>query len=203
MAIKDLASGLIQRAALAFRAGLQFGGTRDLYAVFGYNTRPVFEDYLARYARQDIAGRIVDAPAQAVWRNPPEVKASAEFTSAWDKIVKKNNVWFNLERTDRLAGIGLYSTMLIGFDDTGNMEQPVSNPKEILYLQPYGQTSAGILKFEENPKSERYNKPTLYELKVADPSSLLNITGTTASTIPSTKNVKVIIVGSSTLRSPS
>jgi hypothetical protein len=186
-----MASGLIQRALLAFRAGLQFGGKRDLYEIFGYELRPKFEDYLGKYARQDIAGRIVDAPAQAVWRNPPEIVASTEFKSAWDTLVKKNNIWYYLERTDRLAGIGLYSTMLVGFDDLGALDQPVSGAKEILYLQPYGQTSADVLSFEDNSKSPRYNLPDMYMLKVADPAHLLGITGTTASKTPSRKDVRV------------
>lgn len=186
-----MASGLIQRALLAFRAGLQFGGKRDLYDIFGYTLRPTFEDYLGRYGRQDIAGRIVDAPAQAVWRSPPQIVASTEFKTAWDTLIKKNNIWYNLERTDRLAGIGFYSTMLVGFDDSGSLETPATDAEEILYLQPYGQTSADILKFDEDQKSPRYNLPEMYMLKVADPAHLLGITGTAASKTPSRKDVKV------------
>lgn len=186
-----MASTLIQRAMLAFKAGLQFGGKRDLYEIFGYTLRPTFDDYLGKYGRQDIAGRIVDAPAQAVWRNPPEITASSEFRTAWDKLVKRNKVWYNLERTDRLAGIGFYSTMLVGFDDQGALNTPVTRAKDVLYLQPYGQPSAVIKAFDSDPKSERFNLPEMYELKVPDPAALLNFTGTTASPAYHNKDILV------------
>ncbi len=184
-------SSLLQRALLAFRAGLQFGGKRDLYDIYGYILQPTFVDYLGRYARQDIAGRIVDAPAQAVWRNPPEIKASLQFKTIWDKLVKKNSIWNNLERTDRLAGIGAYSTMLIGFDDAGSLETPAIGAKEILYLQPYGQTSADVLELNGDQKSPRYNLPEMYMLKVADPTHVLGTPNAVAKKGASRKDVKV------------
>ena len=88
-----MASTLVQRALLAFRLGLQFGGLRDLYAIYGYTLRPTFNDYFGKYCRQDIAGRIVDAPAKAVWRNPPTIKASSAFMTKWDSLVKKNKIY--------------------------------------------------------------------------------------------------------------
>ncbi len=191
MALKALASVMVERALLAFKAGLQFGGKRDLYDIFGYNLRPTFADYFAKYSRQDIAGRIVDAPALAVWRNPPEIKASAEFTTAWEKLIKKNNIWYNLERTDRLAGIGFYSAMLIGFDDSGALDTPVSGAKEILYLQPLSQPTADILKFVDDPKDPRYNLPEVYMLKLDDPAQLLNVSGAIVDRMAAERETKV------------
>ncbi len=185
-----MASQILQRMALAFRAGLQFDGARDTYAVFGYKKRPEFQDYLAKYVRQDIASRVVDAPAQAVWRNPPEIKASEEFISKWETLVKKNKIYYNLERADKLAGIGAYSTLLIGFDDAESMENPVLEATDILYLQPYSQLSAGVLEFNKNPKDARYNKPEMYELQITDPSTSLNL-GQVAATSLHSKRVKV------------
>lgn len=186
-----MASQILQRMMLAFRHGLQFDGARDLYAVYGYKKYPKFEDYLAKYVRQDIASRVVDAPAQAVWRNPPEIKASAEFVTKWKTLEKKNKIYYNLERVDKLAGIGAYSTLLVGFDDQAPLESPVERASDILYLQPYSQLSASVLAFNEDSKDPRYNMPEMYELQVVDPSSALNLGQVAKSSTLHSKRVKV------------
>ncbi len=186
-----MASALLSRLGLAMRAGFQFDGARDLYGVYGYKRHTTFEDYLAKYVRQDIASRIVDAPAQAVWRNPPEVIGSSEFATKWDTLVKKNKIWFNLERADRLAGIGIYSTMLIGFNDSSALHLPAHNADDILYLQPYSQPSANVLEFNKDPKDERYNRPEMYELRITDPASTINVGQITASITLHSRRVRV------------
>lgn len=61
-AIRALASVLGTRRWLSNKLGLAFGGERDYYEVLGYNRNPDVVDFMARYDRQDIAGRIVDLP---------------------------------------------------------------------------------------------------------------------------------------------
>ena len=80
-------SDLISRVSLANRAGLRFDNARDFYAVFGYLKDLTFKDYLAKYQRQDVAGRIIDAPVQATWRSPPEITSDSHFfKDAWDIV---------------------------------------------------------------------------------------------------------------------
>ncbi|KKL47182.1 hypothetical protein LCGC14_2338110, partial [marine sediment metagenome] len=186
-----MSSALISRMLLAFRGGLQFGGKRDLYKIFGYELRPTYDDYFAKYARQDIASRVVDAPAQAVWRNPPEIVSSPEFKVKWDALVKKNKIWFYLERVDRLAGIGFYSTLLVGFNDSSNLEQSVGKADDILYLQPYSQPAASIKSFSKDTKDPRFNLPEMYQLNVSDPASLINISGTIVGPSMSARDIDV------------
>lgn len=163
-------SDLLSRMVLAFRAGLQFGGNRDLYAVYGYNSKPVFKDYLARYVRQDIAKRIVNAPASATWKTPPEVTGNASFDTAWKELVKQYKVWNVLERLDRLTGIGQYAVLLIGLTGNSNLIKPVSGKSSVLYFQPYSEGSATIKKYDDQSTSPRFGLPLSYELKVSDAS---------------------------------
>ena len=87
-------SDLISRASLANRAGLRFDNARDFYSVFGYLKDLTFKDYLAKYQRQDIAGRIIDAPVQATWRSPPAVTSdSQEFKDASEVVTRKGMLW--------------------------------------------------------------------------------------------------------------
>ena len=120
-----VASALLQRLALASKFGLQFLGKRDLVKVFGYKERLEYVDFLAKYVRQDIAKRVVDAPALATWRAFPMVTADDKFKDTWDGLVADFLVGNHLERIDRLAGIGQYAILLLGFDEDGDLARPM------------------------------------------------------------------------------
>lgn len=168
MAISDLLS----RFNIASVLGQAFGGKRDLYNVFGYPKTITFKDYVARYTRQDIAKRIVDAPAKATWVRGVEIKGNDEFNTAWAKILTKPRLVTSFERVDRLAGLGHFAVLLLGFDDGKDLKMPVGNAKNLLYMQPYGQNSINISSFESNSQSPRFGLPLMYKLAIADPETL-------------------------------
>jgi len=64
---------LLARSDLAKRAGLQFGGDRDIDANLGYKTNPGIDDFKGYYDRKGLASVIVDAPAKTTWRKTPKV----------------------------------------------------------------------------------------------------------------------------------
>lgn len=170
----SVASALVNRMQLAARAGLQFGGARDLWKVYGYNSNPTYKDYLARYCRQDIAKRIVDAPPSATWADPPAFEnVDSTFQTAWDALAQDIPIWHYLNRVDCLAGIGRFSCMLIGFDDGAALDQPVraGKAKNILYLQPYGEGSVEIAEYVTDTKDPRYALPKIYTLSQQDPNA--------------------------------
>ncbi len=164
-------SALLDRANLAQRAGMTFGGERDLYEVFGYKRNINHDDFEAKYLRQDIAARIVEAPAAAVWGLPPRVFSPSNdaWTEKWEEIVRKQKVWTFLERVDKLAGLGRFAILHVGMDDTGNTERPAKGVENILYLQPYGERLVDIPQFITDPLDERFNKPDLYKIKRDSP----------------------------------
>ncbi len=102
-ALMRMLTGLISRSQLANRAGLQFGGKRDLYNIFGYKKNLTTDDFLSKYIRQDICSRIVDAPPDATWSNPPTIVATDDIVTAWDAIAVEHDVFGVLNRADRLA----------------------------------------------------------------------------------------------------
>src|SRR5690606_7683273 len=125
-----LASALVGRRTLAGLLGQTFGGGRDLYTILGYQTAdPIdYRVFLARYVRQDIAGRVVDLPAQDTWRRPPEIRdgdGETEFEKAWAYLVKRLHVYHYLERIDRLAGVGRYGVLMIGTRDGKPASEPL------------------------------------------------------------------------------
>jgi len=167
--IKDNISAIASRAALASKAGKSFAGKRDVYETLGYTRLPNFTDYLARYDRDSIAGRIVDAPALATWRQQPQVIASEEFTSAWDSISTRLKLIHRVERADRLSGIGRYGVLVIGTRGSNDLSTQISktrSPDDILYLSAYSEGTATISKIESSPASPRFGLPVMYSISV-------------------------------------
>lgn len=182
-------SGLISRLQLANRAGLQFGGKRDMYAIFGYRVLLTPEDFLAKYVRQDIASRIVDAPPDATWSNPPALDADQSIVDAWDKLVREHDMWGALNRVDRLSRLNHFSILLFGFDDTSNLAQPVKKAKELLYIRGIGARQISQINFDTDVRSKRFGLPDVYDIRFDDP-TLKSVTAGSI-TVKGLKQMKV------------
>lgn len=169
--ILQVMSALTQRAAISASLGKSFGGERDLYEALGYKLAPTFADYEARYKRQDIATAIIDVPVRSCWRQVPEITESeekpTEFETKWLDLVDRRSVFHYLSRSDRLASIGQYAVLLLGFDDGVELNEEVSRASDLLYLMPYSQDAATIDKYDEDPKSERYGQVIQYKINMS------------------------------------
>lgn len=161
-------SALAMRSSIASRLGKSFDDDRDIYTALGYNTVPEFKDYMAKYRRNEVAKTVIDAPVDKSWQELPTLSESedeeTEFENAWCNLVEKKQVYHYLNRVDKLACIGQYGVLVLGFDDNTEMKQPVTRAHELLYMMPYSQDNVNIKAYEIDPKSERYGKPVLYEV---------------------------------------
>lgn len=182
-------TGLISRMQLANRAGLQFGGLRDLYNVFGYKVRLTPEDFLAKYVRQDIASRIIDAPPDATWSNPPALEGPAGIQEAWDELNDEHDIWGVLNRVDRLSRLNHFSILLFGFDDTSALERPVKKAGQLLYIRAIGARQIHQVDFDTDVRSKRFGLPAIYDLRFDDPS--LKSVSAGAITVKGLKQMKV------------
>lgn len=172
--LKTLASNLMGRAQIAARMGKSFGTSRDIYEALGYTKNPVFADYYARYERQDVASRVIDAPVEATWKEAPTITEAegpedTEFEKQWKEIAEKRHIFHYLARADKVAGIGEYGVLLLGFDDANNINSrdPVEKATELLYLRPYTQNNADISEWETDSSNERYGLPKIYKLQTS------------------------------------
>jgi len=177
------------RALIARILGVTHGGTRDTYAAFGYPHELRFDDFLAMYQRGGIASRIVKAPTQSTWRDIPVIrdekgdsakktdkdgnpnKNYSPFVEKVETFFDANNVFHYLERADRIAGIGQYSILVMGFADGLDLSRPMSGKHKLIYLQPYSEKSAQIASFENNPANPRYGLPLTYRVQQSTPSA--------------------------------
>ena len=163
-------SSMLSRMNLAslFTSGHE--GSRDYYTVFGYKKELMYNDLLVKYQRQGIASRIVEAPAQAIWDNPPNITSNdPKWDEAWQRLITKNGLWEALYRTDKLCGLGRYSCLFIGTNGQWKPgEAPVAAPNrdlaEVIYFQAYSQNTADIQSLESDPTSAQYMMPKLYTL---------------------------------------
>ncbi len=199
-----MSSDLLSRNWLARLAGMLYGGKRDLYDVYGYKRNLSLVDFEAKYARQDVAARIIDAPVQATWRREPMVTddngSEGDFTKAWNDVVKAHRVYYTLERLDRLAGLGQYAVLLMGFPGQTASNAGSSNgsngTSELLYIQPYKQSSAAIEKVNSEPTDPRFGKPDLYNITV---DSAKNAKGTSKTIEIMAHHSRILHVATATL----
>lgn len=166
------ASSLLGRQSLAHRLGKSFGGDRDLYSALGYKLNLTFDDFMARFERQDIATRIIEAYPKATWRLMPEVVENksedqvTRFEEDWQTLVDKLQVFNYLNRVDILAGIGEFALLFLGFDDGLPSDQEVVSARNLLYLKPIKQGEVTINQYDEDPKSPRFGWPLTYNAQI-------------------------------------
>lgn len=167
--IEDRSIGLqdlIRRTRL-WMAGMMYHGRRDLYELFGYNRNPKQLDYVARYLRQDIAKRIIDAPILAVWADPPQLDADPAFLTAWNVLINSQSpikLIATLIRLDKLAALGQFALLVLGFDDGADLSRPVKSKqgRKLLYMQPYAEMTVRVKEYDKDQQSSRFGQPILY-----------------------------------------
>ena len=168
----DTYSALMSRYMMAAKLGMSFGGDRDIYKALGYKERLTYADYMAQYLRQDIARAIVDRPVQGTWQGDLQLSEPGDadttpLETAFLELEKQLRLKNKLARLDRLASIGHYAVLLIGFDDITAPEswmEDVKGKRKIMYVKPLSEATAPIVEYEESPQSERYGQPLFYEV---------------------------------------
>lgn len=161
-AAQRVMSAIMDRVRLAQVAGLRFAGERNYYQQFGYKVVLKGEDFLAKYGRQDIASRVVDAPPDATWSTPPEIIAPAGLTTTFNALVKQHKLWTILHRVDRLSRMGRYSGLLIG--TKGQAHFPMMKNKDVLYLRSFHEDQIPIATTVDDTTNPRFGLPEFYDL---------------------------------------
>ncbi len=199
---RTLASAIISRNVLAGKLGKSFGEDRDLYRALGWNKAPSFDDYNARYRRDGIGKRVVDAPVTASWRLRPSVEERVElkegeerkvtdFEKQWKVLVDGKKIYHYLIRADKLSGIGQYGILLLGFNDANNanMELPAEDAKELMWMRPYSEKNASIKSYVTDPSDERYGLPEMYEVQMGQSQSIVDVSSSKKTSTIGSKQV--------------
>lgn len=183
----QILSTAFARARFADRLGLEYSGMRDIYEALGYKKRLEYEDFLARYERQDIARAVIDKPVDATWNGGFYIEETKEknqeetaLEKAWKELVKNRDLMLfdKLSRLDKLVGIGRYAVLFLGLSDATTRgdfaKQPPSNT-QLLYCRPLGENKAEIFTKEKNTRSPRYGQPLQYKISLANETGLSDL----------------------------
>lgn len=170
-----MASPLISRMMLAFQAGLQFSGARDLYSVFGYPQNLTADHLLAKYKRQDLASRVVDMPPEEMWAGSPTLKTPEDAKDKWDNFAKHVSLWDKIIQADKLCAFGEYSVLFLGLPgSTESLPRSVTEPETFRYIQAYSAKNALIKEYEADPSNPRFGQPTKYQISTGVGSTVKN-----------------------------
>lgn len=129
-----------------------------------------YHDYRARYARQDIANRVIKSPVGLTWKDDPKVFSTVEgqevFEKEWDTLVSQVDLYTNCSRADLLARIGRYSVLFLGFNDTTDLRNEVRQGSSLMYVTPIAEPNVAIETWEKNAERETYGTPLMYKLSI-------------------------------------
>jgi hypothetical protein len=169
-------SGMLSRMGL--NRLLSFNGKRNYQEIFGWDSTITPDMMLYMYNRGGIAKRVVDAYPDATWARPPVLWAEGddEWTTLWAERTDDWALWQALHRLDKLAGLGHYAIFLIGTDRPG-LEMPLTKAEKITFLQPFGESSVKIERYDTVQTSPNYGKPLIYRVYPEVPGSLTGRAG--------------------------
>lgn len=174
----------LARRGLASLAGQSHAGIRDVWGECGYLNETALTNsiMLERYKLGDVAGPVVDAYPDATWAVDPEIfekvgKKDTPFEQAIKDTTRKTRLWSVVAAADRLAGLGRYAILLLGFDGGDKLDTEIKKAGRLLYVTALSEDSAPIEEYETEATNPRYGLPKYY--KVTLPQFQL---GTAAST---------------------
>ena len=170
-------SEILGRFQLFSNLGLDsYSGNRDVYQALGYPKTITWQNYWSRYGRQDIAKAIIDRPVKASWKGDIEIienidKNETPFEKTWNEIYTRLKLKSLFIRADKLTGLGRYSVIFLGLNDTQSVEGLAksvnkTNGLKLLYAKALSEEIAQIDTFEENSSNERYGLPLTYNITI-------------------------------------
>ena len=163
------------------------------------------DNYRDMFQRNAIASRVVEIWPKLCWSVVPEVlededpEISTDFEEAWQEVGKTlrgeyswldsdegNPVWELLSQADELSGIGSFGVILLGFDDSKELSEPVStmsldksqqisratfNPGKgdrvkLLYARALSEPLVQVQARESDRRNMRFGLPTMYNIRL-------------------------------------
>lgn len=162
------------RDVLSLALGKTYEGKRDVYTTLGYTKTPTFKTYYEKYKRQGLCERIINIYPDACWNGniiiseDDDVNSNTKFELEIIKTFKRLKIISYLNKVDKLSRIGQYAILLLGVKDDRKLNEPLNHLgslNDLVYLMPFSEGNAQIIKYEDDLSNERYGLPVTYNLR--------------------------------------
>jgi len=183
--------------------------TRDMNAECGYPSRPIpYEVYKQWFDEEGFATQIVNLLPDETWKVYPDAyeqegEESTEFERSLDELLITINLWAYLHRLDKVAGIGRYGCLLLGFDDEAELDQPIEGFDEdgnkikgrpaklsLKFIRVFSEQNAQVFEIEEDANSDRFGRPKMYHFTFTDTANSTFVEGEQSASSPMTARRK-------------
>jgi len=167
--ISGEAAPLTDRAGMAEALGYSYGGKRNVWGALGYREKPSFQDYMRKFRRHAIAGRVVEMPCETTWHEVPMVsddedpKVDTKFDKALSALDNRLQIWSTLRKVDVISGIGHYGVLVLGVAGQ-RLSEPLG-PGRLAWIQAYHEDHAQISGYVDEGDDERFGLPIGYNIK--------------------------------------
>ena len=144
----------------------------DHYKDFGWPDQVTFDHFYRMYSRNGIAAAAVDLTAAKTWESNPKIWESIKPAETQDeedirRAFAKLRVWQKMAEADKRSMVGEYAGVILRLRDSKNFDQPVDRVAGgldgIAELIPAWQGQLTVSNWGEDPRSENYGKPTMYQ----------------------------------------
>lgn len=162
---------------MAERWGVRGGSTKhDHYFDFGWPENLVFDDLYRMYCRNSLAAAGVDKTISKTWQDFPELwETEKPMESTIEADIRQRfddlRIWQMLAEADRRSMVGRYSGVIIRLRDDLQFHDPVAPVRggldALAGLIPFWETQLTVSKWNEDPQSEDYGQPAMFEFSEA------------------------------------
>jgi hypothetical protein len=165
---------LIARANIGAAFGQQYDGDRKLNDALGWEKEPRWQTYLDQYRRGGIAKTVINIKPEDTWRGDITILAlgDGEKDDEFNETIAR--LWRDLRlkeyflRADKMAGIGQYSVIRLGFKEPADTKAdgPVekSSVSDLLYVTAFSQPNSEVGKLVKDEQDPKFGHVEVYQL---------------------------------------
>ena len=151
----------------------------NLYEEFGYPQAPDFNTFYAKFKRNGFAAGAINKTVRKTWQDDPwlleERSASEKSDDHAERPIERDlrkelerlEFWHKLKQADKRSLVGRYAALLIRFRDGQQLDQPVTMANglaSVAELVPLWEPQLIVSEWDDDPVSENYGKPKMYQL---------------------------------------
>lgn len=157
------------RIAQAISGGYDFADTlHNIYLDFGYPQNLDFYNYWNMYRRFGIAKNVCELPVSITWMRTPRVESdNAQFIREFERLADALSLWIRLSAVDNRQRVGRYAGLFMRIRDGKKPNEPIDGRLNgigsIMQIVPLYEGQLEVLEVDNDPLSERYGLPTMYE----------------------------------------